>query len=117
MENIEIDLRGYLNNDRFGMLSKQQIQKTIRIKLDNFTLVIYGHINGVQLPSVERSVNTIRSAFDSGRHFNLYDETISNFELSFSVEHYCIEDTEGHQTNNVDPESLRMINQILQSIS
>ena len=114
---IEFDLRGFFDhNNRMG-ISKSSIMKTIKIKLDNYTLVVYGYLCGMQLPIVTRETYTCRSAFSPDWGFNTYDESISNLELKFVVEHYMIEDPEGKETTNVDPESLRMINQILQSIS
>ena len=116
--NIEIDLRGFFNamNSRIG-IRKSDISKTIKIKMDNFTLVIYGYLSGVQLPTMSREVHTCHSAFNSDWGFNSYEESISDLELRFVVEHYSIEDPEGNETTNVDPESIRMINQILQSLS
>lgn len=116
--NIEIDLRGFFEamNSRMG-IRKSDISKTIKIKMDNYTLVIYGYLHGVQLPSMSSKVHTCHSAFNSDWSFNTYDESISDLELRFVVEHYSIEDPEGNETTNVDPESIRMINQILQSIT
>ena len=66
---------------------------------------------------MSREAHTCRSASNFNWSFNSYEESISDLELKFVVEHYSIEDPEGNETTNVDPESLRMINQILQSIS
>ena len=114
---IEFDLRGFFDcNSRMG-ISKSSIMKTIKIRLDNYTLVVYGYLHGMQLPVASREVHTTKSAFNSSWGFNAYEESISDLELRFVVEHYSIEDHEGNKTTNVDSESLRMINQILQSIS
>ena len=114
---VEFDLRGFFDyNNRMG-ISKSSIMKTIKIKLDNYTLVVYGHLSGVQLPTMSREVHTCRSAFNSDWGFNTYEQSISDLELRFVVEHFEIQDLEGNEMHNVDPESLRMINQILQSMS
>ena len=114
---IEFDLRGFFDRDSRMGISKSSIMKTIKIRLNNYTLVVYGYLHGMQLPVASREVHTCRSAFNSDWGFNTYEESISDLELKFVVEHYSIEDPEGNETTNVDPESLRMINQILQSIS
>ena len=70
---IELDLRGFFEamNSRMG-ISKKSLTQTIKIKLDNCTLVIYGFLSGIQLPSMSRETHTCRSAFNSDWSFNTY---------------------------------------------
>jgi len=117
---IEIDLREYFNaiNSR-ACIKKNDVYKTIKIKLENYTLIAHGFLNGIQLPAVNREVSTCRSAFSPDWRFNTYEESISDLELKFSIEHIEIVDNNGLQVdyNSIDENSFRMINEILKSIS